>query len=438
MLQSTSQPPDLVYEGHRFVGVKVEGDHIKFTPMAFSNELAALGTIAFDDSDSSYISGRIAYPTRAEINGQVQPAFQSAHITVNTDHGLTQHSGLIQLYSNCSKGQLTATARWSEIERIDILTSRECQPPDIYLQDAVRSDDARILAVILKDGRVMPLCYSSEIDAQYIGSAAYLEAFRGALFAAIEKIAQRTVAERRKMAAIGVDVERNAAEISRANATRLGEPFVYRWVDKEPTPITWRQKSDQRGCVGGLILIAIIGLVGLLVAGPFGFIAAIVFLGGFGIAFGGLFAAGTRTDNEPVPEDVVREAYIAHAGGAFYFALDADGRPVIWQPWERVLHFEVADWWPMFGDAGASPYKTGWHAIVMDPLDAKPWCVASTIEAMAVVRERRGILETKFGASARDDFMRKLEGQKRSARAEVPAAATQPTSVATGGVPKRL
>lgn len=240
------------------------------------------------------------------------------------------------------------------------------------------------------------------------------------------------------MAAMGVDVERHSAAATRANATRLGEPFVYRWVDKEPTSTTWRQKFDQRGCVGGLILMAIIGLLGFLVAGPFGFFAALVLFGGFGIISGHLLAAGMRSDNQPIPEDVVREAYIAHAGATFYFALDADGRPVIWEPWERVLQFEVTDWWPMFGDAGASPYQTGWHAIVMDPLNAKPWCVASTTEAMAVVRERRGILETKFGASAREDFMRKLDGQKRAARSEAPAAAPQPTSGATDGVPKRL
>lgn len=124
-----------------------------------------------------------------------------------------------------------------------------------------------------------------------------------------------------------------ANRTNRASATRLGEPFVYRWVDKEPTSTTWRQKFDQRGCVGGLILTAIIGLVGFLVAGVFGFIAAVLLFGGFGIAFGILFAAGTRSDNEPVPEDVYREAYIAYAGDTFYFALNANGRPIIWEPW---------------------------------------------------------------------------------------------------------
>ena len=106
---------------------------------------------------------------------------------------------------------------------------------------------------------------------------------------------------------------------------------------------------------------------------------------------------------------------IEYAEGNFYFVLEDDGKARIWQPWELVRQFEKVDYWSMFGDAGASPYKTGWHAIAMTPLVGRPWMIGSTIEGEAYVRERFTELDARFSADTRAQFMRAFEARKSSA-----------------------
>ncbi|MFX8899262.1 hypothetical protein ABTN01_19170, partial [Acinetobacter baumannii] len=82
-----------------------------------------------------------------------------------------------------------------------------------------------------------------------------------------------------------------------------------------------------------------------------------------------------------------REAYIEYADDDFYFVVEDNGKARIWQPWSLVRRFEKTAYWPMFGDAGKSPYETGWHAIAMTPDVGKPWMIGSSIEGEAALRE---------------------------------------------------
>lgn len=215
--------------------------------------------------------------------------------------------------------------------------------------------------------------------------------------------------------------------------TRLGEPYIYRWVDQEPTSQTWTDVANKKGCLWVAVGLPGAWFVGFMLGGEGGFAIAVLLsayivklMHGIGVE------VASRADGEPVPKPVWREAYIEYAYGKFYFVLEEDGKPQIWQPWELVCQFEKVDYWPMFGDAGASPYKTGWHAIAMTPLVGKPWMIGSTIEAEAEVRERFTELDARFSADTRTQFMRALEARKLSAERQ-----TEPQTVQDGGVAAR-
>jgi hypothetical protein len=218
---------------------------------------------------------------------------------------------------------------------------------------------------------------------------------------------------------------------------RLGEPYIYRWVDQEPTAQTWTDLANKKGCLWVLIGLPCAWFVGFVFGGG-ALLGFLVLLSAHivNLLHGVGFAAAPRTDGEPVPKPVRREAYIEYAMGEFYFVLEEDGKARIWQPWEFVRQFEKVDYWSMFGDAGASPYKTGWHAIAMTPLVGRPWMIGSTIEAEAEVRERFTELDARFSADTRARFMRALEARQSStSRQAVPQTATQ--TEPNGGVPAR-
>lgn len=226
---------------------------------------------------------------------------------------------------------------------------------------------------------------------------------------------------------------------------RLGSPYVYRWVDLEPTNTTWRNRSERRGVLGAFSGVFVVAILGSVFGGERGLILGTLFLGVFGAAIGGLTAQfWGRTDTEPVPKRVQREAYIEYADGDFYFVLHEDDKVCIWQRWDLVRQFEKVDYWPMFGDAGASPYKTGWHAIIMTPLVGKPWLIASSIEADAELRDRFTNLDVRFSADTRAVFMRALEARKSGA--SLPSTSTNsselagstPRPQAVDGVPRQL
>jgi hypothetical protein len=218
---------------------------------------------------------------------------------------------------------------------------------------------------------------------------------------------------------------------------RLGPPYEFSWVDKEPTSKTWEEAARQRGCLWLVVGLPCVVYIVFQFGGSTGLVllflisALPVFL---------LFELGRtrgRSDGEPVPKLVRREAWIEHEDGVFHFSLAVNGRPQIWEPWELVGQFERADYWPMFGDAGASPYKTGWHAIVMTPPVGPPWLIASTIEAEAEVRDRFSKLDARFSADARTRFLRQVEAQKKKS-SEGSQPNTFDTSSNPSGVPDRL
>lgn len=223
---------------------------------------------------------------------------------------------------------------------------------------------------------------------------------------------------------------------------RLGDPYVYRWVDQEPTRKSWADLAERKGCLLAVAAVPIWIYGGWLVAGSTGF--------GFGLLFAawtapialqmGWDSAG-RNDKEPVPRAVRREAYIEYANNDFHFVLEVDGKAIIWQPWSLVRRFEKTAFWPMFGDAGESPYKTGWHAIAMTPDSGQPWLIGSTIEGESVVRERFTALDARFSEFARADFMRAYEVRRRRAAAQLDMSADESvdeTPPRRDGVPRKL
>jgi hypothetical protein len=215
---------------------------------------------------------------------------------------------------------------------------------------------------------------------------------------------------------------------------RLGPPYEFKWIDQEPTKQKWSDLAEKRGCIWAAVGLLVTFYVAFLVGGVGGFALAILLSAFLGQIYQMIGSTRGRRDDEPVPKAVHREAWIEHEDGVFYFTLAVDGKPEIWQPWELVGQFERADYWSMFGDAGASPYKTGWHAIVMTPPVGRPWLIASTIEAEGEVRDRFSKLDARFSADARTRFMRQVEVQKKKS----PEANQLDTSANPSGVPDRL
>jgi hypothetical protein len=217
--------------------------------------------------------------------------------------------------------------------------------------------------------------------------------------------------------------------------TRLGPPYEYRWIDMEPTQTTWKNLSEQRGVFGALIGLFSVLIISYVLGGDRGLILGFLFFGGVGAAIGGLTGRyWGRTDDEPVPLPVRREAWIEHVSdGEFYFMLVRDGRLEFWDKWNRVEQFEVVEYWPMFGDAGISPYKTGWHAIIMTPSVGKPWLIASTMEAMAPIRERFTTIVERFGADQRSAFMKAVERKEKAQE-----FATEANTTKSSNTPEQL
>lgn len=199
---------------------------------------------------------------------------------------------------------------------------------------------------------------------------------------------------------------------------RLGEPYIYRWIDQEPSKRTWTDLAHRKGILFVVLGVPMSWWVGLKLGGVGWLSIAVILSTYIGVALHSIgYSTARRNDGQPVPKPVRREAYIEYAEGDFYFVLEEDGKARIWQPWELVRQFEKVEYWPMFGDAGASPYKTGWHAIAMTPLIGAPWMIGSTIEAEAVVRERFTELDARFSADTRARFLRAYEARKSAARA---------------------
>lgn len=223
------------------------------------------------------------------------------------------------------------------------------------------------------------------------------------------------------------------------HGARLGEPYVYRWIDQEPTKKTWTDLANRKGCLWAAVGLPLTWYAALLFGGVGLFAIAVLlsaFIGSMLHVIG--YSVAGRTDGEPVPKPVEREAYIEYTDGDFYFVVEDDGEARIWQPWELVRQFEKVDYWAMFGDAGASPYKTGWHAIAMTPLVGRPWMIGSTIEAEAVVRERFTELDARFSADTRARFLRALEARKSAASRQPSPGNDAPPRLTAKGVPDKL
>lgn len=215
---------------------------------------------------------------------------------------------------------------------------------------------------------------------------------------------------------------------------RLGEPYVYSWVDQKPTAQTWKEYAERQGCWLALVSLAACTLIGAAGGGGFG--AALGFY--FGLCTSAIFTsigAGLvpNQSDDPVPKPTRREVYIEYAEGDFYLVMEVDGEVDLSQPWSAVRRFERADFWSMFGDGGVSPIKAKWHAIAMTPEAGPTWIIASTVAGESDVRQHFIEISRRFGEDARETFMSAYElNQKRAVANEAKSTREQ-----TGYVPPR-
>lgn len=214
--------------------------------------------------------------------------------------------------------------------------------------------------------------------------------------------------------------------------TPLGAPFHFEWTDPVPTKKTWSDLADERASTFGILAFG--GLV----------LLCYKIWGEAGAFFGGLYVCAPlaalvamiardwgRADNEPVPEDIRRTAFIECVDGAYQFVVLRNGVPSLAKPWEEIEHFEVTDYWSMFRDSGKNPYNTAWHAVIMTPRIGKPWLIGSTMGSKDHLREVFTELDARFGAATRATFLRDLKKPSHQG----------PTSVegdAVDGVPSAL
>jgi hypothetical protein len=450
MADTGGEVPPIVYDGRRFVGVSITARPELASARRFMREpnAAAPRFTEMTDQKDGWVSGGVLYPALSRATGTLEHVMQSSGVSLslNLGRGLLTKDGTIDVHASSAKGMIQARKSWAELKRIDILASGECQVPDLYLCDAERRDDALVLLLVFNDGLLLPLSYSSPIEGEYLGSLDHLDTMRKEIFAAIGRVAERSVAAKQQRAQQKAAIAAEDARVKASSSARprLGEPYVYRWVDKEPTSQTYKDLSMKIGLKRAVIGAPLIALAAFVIGGEnlMGAAVCVMFFVGFwqyrsNMDQNPFIHSGGRADDEPVPKDVHKEAFIEYAGGDYNFVLMVDGVAQIRQPWARVRQFEVTEYWPMFGDAGASPYKTGWHAVAMDPQEGKPWCICSTIEGMADVRERRNALDAKFGADARGKFLRAVAAQGGGG-GSTPAAPADKSSPSNTVVPPRF
>lgn len=449
---ASSPGSTIAFEGRQFVGLEVSPggkEQAKLAEYSLEDTRGVARVFEFSSKPDGALEGGIHYYARTERDGVPVLAHQFWNVSLYPERKNDNRAGKLHSGSWFTKGFADAWHPWALIDGYEVVPSRECPVPPAYQLDALPRDDALVLLLRFKDGTLLPLSYAAPIEGEALGSRAYLEDVGRKFVAAVPRAEQasRVVQERD---ALRLEENRRQAQEKTAaqqrgqakpvrgfHGTRLGEPYVYRWIDKVPTSTTWEDLHKKKGCVGGalgaLALIAVCGLIW----GEAGLIVSTLFLPMLGFAFGhGIATSGMRGDVEPVPRDVTCEVYIEYADGDFFFVREVNGEPDIWQPWDLVTRFEHVPYWPMFGDAGECPYKTGWHAIAMTPAIGKPWLIASTIEAQASVRERFAELDARFSADARARFMRSIELGKRTASEAPLLPADAPRAV--DGVPSKL
>ena len=103
---------------------------------------------------------------------------------------------------------------------------------------------------------------------------------------------------------------------------RLGEPYIYRWVDQEPSTQTWQGLAKKQGCLLAAIGLPVCWTAAWMLGGEGLFSIAVLLSAYIGMMLYGVgYEHAKRTDEEPVPKAVRREAYIEYAEGDFYFGL---------------------------------------------------------------------------------------------------------------------
>lgn len=424
MARTDGAPPSLEFEGQRFVGVRVEtpvkpDEVVVYRPGMYS------GTIPFIPAppgpDQTKVFGNIFTFTPTPRGDAALRTVTSVMITTDADPRLP---GLLTAMFRHEDRRIEATKPWSMLVAVDVVESRDCQPPDIYRGPTPRRDDALVLRLLFSDGECLPLTYATPVEGTDIGTRADLDAKAVQIREIIHTIRQLSTSQPPPPPRPPRQGE---------PGIRLGEPFVYAWTDLEPTSTTYGDRAKSWSRVWAAVFLAMIATFGWSLGAGFGLLVAFVYGLGVALIAGTLVTWRLRRDNAPVPRAVRREAYIALFGDEYRFMLEVEGKQWLWGHWADVQQFEVTPYWAMFGDGSRSPVESEWHAIVMDPGEGQPWKIASTIEGMAVLRERRAALDARFGVAARTLFMAELNRRRVAPAAE--AASTPGTG---SGVPREV
>lgn len=424
MARTDGAPPALEFEGRRFVGVRVEtpvkpDEVVVYRPGMYTGTVPFI--LAQPRPDQTKVFGSIFTFTPTQRGDAALRTITSVMMTTDADPRLP---GLLTVTFRHDDRRIEAVKPWSMLTAVDVVESRECEPPEIYRGPTPRRDDALVLRLLFSDGECLPLTYATPVEGTDIGTRADLEAKAVQIRETIDTIRQLSATQ---------PLPPPRPPRQGEPGVRLGEPFVYAWTDLEPTSTTYADRAKSWSRVWAAVFLAIIATFGWSLGAEFGLLVAFVYGLGVALIAGTLVTWWLRRDDAPVPRAVRREAYIARFGGEYRFMLEVEGKQFLWGHWADVQQFEVTPYWAMFGDGSRSPVESEWHAIVMDPGEGQPWRIASTIEGMAVLRERRAALDARFGVTARTLFMAELNRPRLA-----PAADASSTPGAANGVPREI
>ena len=415
MAKTEDAQPPILFEGQKFVGARVQRLAKPEPPVAYTQLTATIPFASVLDDDRPSIFGNVFFFAPGAGDGQLE-----RHVTMvslfNAAYEYRPNVVVVRIaHGDCV---VEAEKPLSMVTSVEVIDSASGQSPDVYRGRIPRRDDALILRLVFSDGEILPLTYATEVPGSPVGSRADLEVKRAEILDTIARLRRlhRQLPTRR---ATG----RGLA----TKGEKLGPSFVFAWTDQEPSATTWYQRAERRRLWWSLIFVAGILLAGSAIGGAIGFIVSALYFSALGLILGALATWSLRADHEPIPQPVKREVYIDRVSDDFHFVLEVDGKMHLWGHWSDVQQFEVLPYWPMYGDGSPPTFQSSWHAIVMDPGQGKPWLIASTMEGMAILRERRAALDARFGVAARTAFFTALDAMR-------PDEKTPEFSPASGGI----
>ena len=227
---------------------------------------------------------------------------------------------------------------------------------------------------------------------------------------------------------------------TRVVGTPLGGKFVFRWIDDEPTGrvgLDVVYSSSRKILLGCAAAGAIIGF--LLDGGIGALLCAFFFAGwaGKGISSGLKERSGetVRNDDEHVTRPVERQASVEYQDGSYWFVVtpmaEVENQSVV-MPWASVTSFAEGRNWAIFGTGNRPAVGSDWNVVAAYPPVGAPQKIASTTAGHGAIYALVTELNHRFGASARDQFMRELLAQKKATSSSEQSAPMVPRRVSDG------